>query len=904
MFCKKKVFLSNNKESFKNSMMSSINISLTLIALNVLSSNFFISESILPLFVTVFILLGLTIFNIPFKEIIKKNMEKNESDLYKLSIFGLVLIIFSFVIFIFTRYKMLWFISITILISGIDILLEVVNIKRKELQLLAVSSFVYTIFFMFLQTTPILWNALKELSLLFTSTIGHIISKPLSMGPSTSGLWIVIIFFVFLSTAFFLTGLQKKKYFFISVSGLIICWAFYLVLIGSINVESNNQVMDYIFILFILCLIPSFFYLSRVRINYYKIQIPNVKKLKISLILKNKMTLIVVFLLISIIFSTTFVDSNKKDDEDINILFYGQKMLGGWTVPNYAEYGKESPGMFGLLPCYLDILGYKSIIITDNKTEFIKRNVKDTIGFVQYANNSETVVNNQINSPETNTSIVHLLNITDYTNIIESKKITKEILEDIDIFVVINLNESFNNDENEIIWDFVKEGGSLLVLGDHTNIGNIQEPLNKLLKPIKTEYRFDSGFPISEWINCYQIMHHPITSNLEMYSDDIAISIGASLNISFVSTPIIIGRYAFSDRGNISNIDKAYLGDYKYNSGEQIGDIILASGSYYGDGKILVFGDTSSYQNIALPLSIPFVKNVFKWLSSSRTESIENIQIIVSIILLFSAIFLYNRFKKQKTNFVLLSIVVCIALLLSSSVNSEILGEDKFKSDSNIIYIDSYHNERFYKEPFNDQSLSGTIINLMRNSYLPIIINNFEEGKIKNSKAIILNAPTKKLKDEEVEFIKEYIKKGGVVLLATGYDDKEASMPLLREFGLDILDIPLGSVPYVEEDPESHRTKPRFVDSWPIKIEGKNDFKTEIFYSINISENEYILMTFTSYNNKIKSEYQDYSGGLLLIGDSQFLIDKNIESLEKYWPGNIQFLKNIIDELKDKGALK
>ena len=47
----------------------------------------------------------------------------------------------------------------------------------------------------------------------------------------------------------------------------------------------------------------------------------------------------------------------------------------------------------------------------------------------------------------------------------------------------------------------------------------------------------------------------------------------------------------------------------------------------------------------------------------------------------------------------------------------------------------------------------------------------------------------------------------------------------------------------------------------------------------------------------------DYKGGLLLISDSMFLLDKNIETTDSYWPGNIQLLKNIIDELKYRGAL-
>jgi len=101
----------------------------------------------------------------------------------------------------------------------------------------------------------------------------------------------------------------------------------------------------------------------------------------------------------------------------------------------------------------------------------------------------------------------------------------------------------------------------------------------------------------------------------------------------------------------------------------------------------------------------------------------------------------------------------------------------------------------------------------------------------------------------------------------------------------------LGPVPYVEENPEEHQNEPRFVDSWPITA--KNTTSADAFYTIEIENESYNLIMFTKYG----------LGGLIVIGDSQFLLDKNLESLYDYWPGNILFLKNIIDELKDRGVL-
>jgi len=371
--------------------------------------------------------------------------------------------------------------------------------------------------------------------------------------------------------------------------------------------------------------------------------------------------------------------------------------------------------------------------------------------------------------------------------------------------------------------------------------------------------------------------------------DEISISVGASLDVNKNSFPVILGRYGLSDIGNRNNSEQSYLGDYQYNPSEQIGDIILCAGTYYGDGKVLVYGDTSSYQNSAISSTLPMIHSVFSWLGSSRTSNIELIQTTVSLVLLLIGVIFLVILRKNTIHFVFFPVVLCIALVISAVANPMILSKDEIQG--NIVYIDTSHIERFNLEPYDDDSLTGLSLSLIRNDYLPIMCTDFSKGKISKSKILIFNAPTKMFSTDEVEFIKQYMNGGGLVILSTGYEDKDASMPLLNEFDLDIYDIPLGPIPYVEDDPEEYQKEPRFVDSWPIII--GDESVTETFYGIEIEGETYVLMTFTQYGD----------GGFLFISDSQYLLDKNIESLDDYWPGNIQFLKNIIDELLARGVL-
>jgi len=846
------------KTSVKTAIYSGLNISLILLVLNLLSLNFDILEKSFVHAFAAFLIISVLLLNIPLKKLCV-TIRKKTAEFNRI-IAGLILLIISFIVFLFTKNQMLWIASIPLLISGLDLTIRGIDSKRKELYLLSVTSFVYAIFFMLLQTIPALWYAIQQFSLIVSGAVGFLVNKSLSLGPSTSGLWIVIIFLIFSIVSFFLSYTKKKSNIIRLILirlGLFIVWIIYMIILAFVEFESKQDVVNLHIILFLLCLIPTFLYLIRYEFKDSKIIRLKFKKIRA----KNGAILALIFLFISSLTPTVLMN-NTTSSEDHNIMFYGQNMLGTWDIPEYGKYGREASGMFGLLPVYLNASGYDCDIIVDNVTTFL--------------NTSQPVHEN----------ITRYVNLTDHMSIIESSVITSDILNEVDVFVVTSINRSFTENEKNTIWEFVEKGGSLFVLGDHTNVGGIQDPLNDLLEPVDISYRFDSALPIDQkfrWMTSYQLLHHPITFQLDDL-DQIQISVGASLDITPSSFPVVVGRYALSDMGDRTNEELAYLGDYEYNAGEQLGDVILVAGSYYGKGKVLIFGDTSTFQNSAIPNSISFIQNIFTWLVSNQNSSLNIIQITVSVMFLIAALLVYILLKGTTISFTFFPLILVITLLISVGINSLLIKETEITG--NTVYIDASHGERFNLEPFTDNSVNGLILNLNRNGYFPIILRDFSEDKIAGSKILFFNAPTKSFSGDKVDFLKQYMYNGGFIVLSTGYEDKAASMPLLEEFDLDIKDVPLGPVPYVEENPEEYENEPRFVDGWPIDFEiGKSYYN----FTWNI---DYHLMVFVEHGQ----------GGLLLISDSEYLLDKNIESIYDYWPGNIIFLKHLIDEFKSMGG--
>lgn len=843
-----------------------INSICILLLLTVLSTNIGFTSSALNHLIASFLILGLLLLNLPLKLTILTLIKKNTHQFQLIG--GLSFCLGGFLLLIVSTSPLLWVCSIPLTLSGLASTLSALNKRRTELPLLAIASFASALVFIFLQSIPQLWHLYQQSSLVVSQTIGLITGTPLLLGPSISGADILLIFLIVLCSVYLATPDKKRKdflWFSVDLTSVLIIWLISLSLRATLTTPSED-VLLYQILLVVLFIIPTIHLLLRCQGKQLATEPLPCPKYQLHLMLKNGAVWAVVLLFFSTTLITVFMQAGIVSPEQQKIIFYGKNMVGAWDVPAYGKYGKDAVGMFGLWPVYSTTVGYTTELIVENNTAFLGL------------------------EPEINQTLTRYLNLTDYTRIIQAEKITSSLLENTAVFVIANLNVSLSEEEHTILWEYVRNGGSLLVLGDHTDVGGMQTPLNDLLAPVGIRFRFDTALPLDQkfkWLTSLRLAYHPLTAS-PIAVEELQYGIGASLDVTAGAFPLVTGTYAFSDTGNRSNSDIAYLGDYTYQNGEQLGDIILVAGAYYGQGSVLVFGDTSSFQNPALPFSSSFMQRTFSSLSQKQTQTTYTLQVVGSLLLLTAAVVVYRLSKEKTITFALFSLLLCVSLLTATTINSSLMNPAAPAVAQNLVFIDASHGERFSLESFTDISVNGLIVNLHRNNLLPVVLRHFSKEQIQTSSILFFIAPTKTFTAEEVAVLDSYMTHGGVVVLATGYDDKEASLPLLNAFELDIDSTPLGPVPYVEENLTFYQNEPRFVDSWPIIFQ---EDTTNSYYNFTWADYTYHLVIFIKHG----------SGGLLVISDSRYLLDKNIESIYDYWPGNILFLKYLLDELPLRG---
>jgi len=605
----------------------------------------------------------------------------------------------------------------------------------------------------------------------------------------------------------------------------------------------------YIIYIFLTILIINVCYIWLYKPIIYLLAILNIKNVNIFQL----HIFLLVFLLLSIIPIINKLSTNTNNSSsDIKkiiisslIIFIGFSVLSihikgklnpkevifcdknaNFRVPYFSKkYGEASVGMFGILPNYLIMKGIKTRIIKEN--------------------------------------------------------ITEEILKNAGVIVVFNPGIKFLQKEKEIIYEFLKNGGSLLVAGDHTDVTGIMEPINDLIKPTGIKLNFDTALPFnSGWDYSLEKRKHPILNNI-INDYDTSIWVGASLDINFPASPLIIGKYGWADNGNYLNTKRAYLGDYVRSSNEQLGDIVLAAQSSLGKGKVLVFGDSSTFQNGVLCNSYFFLDNIFNWLLSDIDFYYPFQQLIISIIVLSLLLVIL---KNNISSFALVCLIISAnyAIIFTNYTESKI-NNQKFNFNNKYSFykpahIDISHIGRFSLFSSDDLGSWGLAMNIMRNAYLPLYLRDFNEQELMQSKLYFVISPTIEYSSYEIEILKKYMKNGSTIIWSVGWEEIEASRSFLNEFKIDIDSIPLGPAEVIYNN-----LQVKFVESWPIIMDSKN---TKALLKMD--------------NFNMIAYYPYGKGGLIVIGDSEFFLNKNIESYESYNIYNILYIKTLIDMIKAK----
>ena len=501
------------------------------------------------------------------------------------------------------------------------------------------------------------------------------------------------------------------------------------------------------------------------------------------------------------------------------IVFYERGFLN-WLKPTHESYGRLSSGMYGMLPDFVESLGATSPI---------------------------------------------------------SEDLSEDDLRDADTLVLLNPNEAWTDGQLDRINAFVRRGGSLLLMGEHTVIDpNGSSRFNEVLAPTAMRVRFDSAtFAVGGWLHSYDNVSHPITTSVPDDRNQFGVVIGASIQTCWPARPLLVGRWGWADPGDEAS-ERAMMGNGRYDDGERLGDVVLAAEQPLGKGRVIVFGDTSSLQNAIQVTSHVFTARLFAYLAGSSDDAHPWWRQLLGLLACtFLIVLLCWRPSLARTTLVVLGLAAAMMICQQATCAAgKVLPDGRSTSPNHLAYIDASHLESYSGESWRTDGTGGLALTLMRNGYLTLSLPELTADRLEGAGLLVSIAPARPFSESEIDAVSEFVNDGGIFIMTTGYDDAGASAPLLEKFGFGfglnagandhsspLEPVPLGHFksPYLESD--ASRVYVRFHAAWPIHCADPN--AQTIAYGRD--------------NRSVAILRHVGAGKVLLVGDTGFAMNKNLE---------------------------
>ena len=508
----------------------------------------------------------------------------------------------------------------------------------------------------------------------------------------------------------------------------------------------------------------------------------------------------------------TVLYTGPVDAAGKKIVFYEKGFLN-WLKPTHESYGRLSSGMYGMLPAFVERLGAESLI---------------------------------------------------------SAELSEDDLRDADALVLLYPDTPWTDGQLGRIDAFVRRGGSLLVMGEHTTGDpNGASRFNEVLAATAMRVRFDSGtFAVGGWLHSYETTGHPATVGQACDRNAFGVVIGASVEARWPARPLLIGRWGWADPGDVAS-ERAMMGNGRYDGGELLGDVVLAAEQPLGEGKVIVFGDTSSFQNAINVTSHVFTSRLLTYLAGDAPEAHPWWRQLLGVLacVLLAGLVCW-RPGPWKTAVVALGLAASLAICQQATVAAVgALPDGRAESPNDLAYIDASHVEAYSRESWRPDGVGGLALTLMRNGYLTLSLPELTGERLERAGVLISIAPSRAFSQSEVETIEAFVEGGGTFVMTVGHDEGRAGAALLSRFGFGIGDderrepAPLGHFksPYLES--ENRRAYVRFHAAWPVRCTDPNAR----------------VITYGRDNQPVIMLRRVGAGKVVVIGDTCFAMNKNLE---------------------------
>jgi hypothetical protein len=375
------------------------------------------------------------------------------------------------------------------------------------------------------------------------------------------------------------------------------------------------------------------------------------------------------------------------------------------------------------------------------------------------------------------------------------KPITPEVLAGCDVLILKIPTEKYPEEEIDAIVDFVKKGGGLLLIGDHTNVFGSSTYLNPVASRFGFKYRYDCLFDIEdvfEQVYCRpSILPHPIVQRLPPFMFEVSCSIEPK---SYFPGRVILA-------GGLKRLGIDYSSGNFYPQvddrlGMWFGNFHQTVAIPHGKGRVVGFSDSTVYSNFSAFIQgkPELLLAAVDWLNrQNRLAWLNRAFLIASILSFLLSAYLFPRKSEDNMGFGLTAIAnavfaVSLAIFAFGAISKATYRlPHPISKFSTVAFEQSHCDYDLPLTAFNDDPTRGYEVFyqwILRLGYYPAATHSIKESVAKGDVLVLIN-PDVYFSDEEVDALDGYVLKGGRLLIADWPGNKsDAGLRLMEKFGI------------------------------------------------------------------------------------------------------------------------
>jgi hypothetical protein len=379
-------------------------------------------------------------------------------------------------------------------------------------------------------------------------------------------------------------------------------------------------------------------------------------------------------------------------------------------------------------------------------------------------------------------------------------------------------------------------------------------------------------------------MLHLAGCNVDDLRNRFGIERAGTLHVHWPARPVLVGRWGQAkpaESGQTAN---------------RLSDLVLAAEQPLGQGRIFVLAGTSPLANETLTNAYPFVGRLLVYLANPSSMPQAGWRQLLGIVGIAAMIgFLAWRpaaWPIGLTSVVLsASLIGCIA---KSETACRVLPDGRPHTPNNIAYIDASHLEAYSTDLWSRRGIAGFLRTLMRHGYLPLLLPEVTQERLERAGLLISIAPSREFSPDERAAVRAFVNRGGTFFCMVGGEEAGVLGPFLRqEFDLAvpvspvgptesaIEPKPIGGFKQVFSDLGGKRQYVQFHAGWPVECDEKQ--ATPLVYWSDGTTNLPIVV------------YQpEQRGAVVVIGDTYFATNENLEMQDGPASGNVHFWRWLI----------